>query len=143
MALKIYENANPSASFSTDGEMTNPVRHTFDGRTGGVIEKRYYVRNDNALVMYSGVITVQAQDNSGRNIIDGTDGYSWKFKAGDTQPLDEEWATINEANTITLSGIVGTTTYLPFWMRLQVPPNAEVESFDDVKIVLTCNEILV
>lgn len=143
MALKIYENANPATSFSTDGEMTNPIRHTFDGRVGGVIEKRYYVRNDSSLVLYSGIITVTAIDNLGRNIVNGDDGYSWKFKAGDSQPLDEEWQTIDEGNAITLSGINDTTTYLPFWVRVEVPANAEVESFDDVKIVLTCNEVLI
>lgn len=141
--LKVYEYANPSSSFSTDGEMTNPVRHTFDGRTGGVIEKRYYVRNDNALVWYSGLILVDVEDSQGRNITDGTDGYAWKLKAGDTQPLNEEWAVLNEASGIIFSGLIGTTTYLPFWLRIEVPSNAQVESFDDVKIVLTCNEILV
>lgn len=143
MALKIYEYANPASGFSTDGEMTNPIRNTFDGRTGGVIERRMYVRNDNALVMYSGVITLEPEDLSGRNIVDGVDGYSWKLKAGDIQPLAEEWATIDEGNQITLSGLVGTTTYLPFWLRIEVPANAEVESFDDVTLKLTCNEILV
>lgn len=141
--LKIYENANPASSFSTDGEMTNPIRHTFDGRVGGVIEKRYYVRNDNALVTYPGTVSLTAADVSGRNIVNGTDGYSWKFKAGDTQPLDEEWATIDEGNTIQISGLVSTTTYIPFWVRIEVPSNAEVESFDDVKIALTANEVLI
>ncbi len=141
MALKVYQSANPSTSFSTDGEFSNPVRHTFDGRTGGVIEQRYYVRNDDPLIWSSGIV-VSLSDDQGRSIINGTDGYSWKLKAGDTQPLDQEWATIDEADPITLSNITNTTTYLPFWVRIEVPRGAVVESFDDVKIVLTSNDIL-
>lgn len=142
MGLKIYESVDPSTDFSIEGANTNPVRHTFDGRVGGVIEHRYYVRNDDNTIQCNN-IEVTLEDNEGRDIIHGTDGYVWKLKAGDTQPLDEEWRTINVASGIALNNLTDTTTYLPFWLRIEVPANAEVESFDDVKILLTCDENLI
>lgn len=142
MALKAYQSADPSTAFSIEGANTNPIRHTFDGRTGGVIETRYYVRNDDNTIQCSN-IQVTLSDNEGRDIIHGQDGYVWKLKAGDTQPLDEEWQTINVASGISLGNLTNTTTYLPFWLRVEVPANAAVESFDDVQVLLTCDESLI
>lgn len=143
MGIKIYKEANPDSEFSVAGEMTNPIRHTFDGRVGGVIEARYYVRNDDSDLIYSGIEVTPVDTNPDRNIVDGTDGYSWKLKSGDTQPLDEEWEIIDEGDTIEVGNLNDVNTYLPFWVRIEVPRNAEVESFDDVVLELSFDEILV
>lgn len=128
--------------------MTNPIRHSFDGRVGGVLEKRYFLRNDDANTAFSG-IQLYPVDLGGDHLTDGTNGFAWKLKAGDQQPLDQEWATIAPANTIMFSGIGDGTiggdisTYLPFWLRIEVPKGANVSSYDDVVLRTTASGIAV
>jgi hypothetical protein len=142
--LRIYNTASPGASYSTDGEMSNPLRHGFDGRTGGVVEQLLYVRNDDPFVTYSGIQVTAVDTGSDKNVVDGTDGYAWKLKAGSTQPIEEEWNSINEGNTILLSGqITDTSTYLPFWLRIEIPAGAPVESIDDVQLQIDYHEFTV
>jgi len=136
MALYIYETADPSNPYSQDGSMTNPLRQAFDGRTGGVEEKKLYLRNNSASVSYSGV-QIQPVDTGGRQITDGTDGYSWKLKEGNEQPTADEWELIEAGSAITMSGLTDTATYLPFWSRAEVPRDAEVESHDQAVLRIT------
>lgn len=134
MALKIYETPAPSTTaFSEDSEFTNPIRNAFDGRTGQVVQRRYFVRNDSSLSVYSGV-KVTPIDTEGRNIVDGTDGFSFKMKVGDQQPLDQEWETIAAGNLIDIPNISDNTTFEPFWLRIEVPQGADVQSLSDVKL---------
>lgn len=147
MSLKVYEEALPTTSFSTDGDMSNPIRHSFDGRLGGVIEKRYYLHNDDPLLYYSG-ITLTPLDTGPDHLVDGTNGFSWKLKAGDQQPVAQEWATIDDGNAISFTAIGNSiqgdvTTYLPFWLRIEVPKGADIDSFDDITLRLTASGITV
>ena len=139
MALKIYESANPTSDFSVSGLYTNPLATTIDGATGQVVERKYYVGNDNSSFTYSG-ISVQAADNSGLHLIDGTVGFSWKLISEDTAPLETQWATVNAANSITLANIDDTNTYLPFWLRIEVPRATRVQSFDGIVLRVTATE---
>jgi hypothetical protein len=111
--------------------MTEPLRLGFDGREGGVSEVRRYVRNNDAAYTYSG-IQVQPVDQSGRDITDGTNGFSWKLSEGNTQPSSDEWSAITAGAAISLSNITDTSTYLPFWLRIEIPRGATVHSYDDV-----------
>lgn len=147
MALSIYTTASASSKLSQDGEFTNPFSLTFDGRTGGTIETRLYVRNDSALYYYTD-IQLTVSDTGATNITDNEDGFYWKFSAGDTQPTANEWRNISAANTIDLpdlgsSGSPDTSTYLPFWLYVQIPPSVPIQVFDDVKFVLTGEEVLI
>ena len=141
MSLAIYESADPTTDFSADGDMTNPIRQSFDGRVGGVKEIKYYVRNDNVSNTYTDIVVTPVDRNSPTtNFVDGTNGYSWKLKVGNTQPLAEEWDTIADGNTISFDNISDTVTYLPFWVRIEVPLSAPVDSFDSVVLRLTASE---
>ncbi len=139
MALSIYESAVPTTVFSEDGTLTNPISITIDGLRGGVILRRYYVRNDDNTKYYTS-ITLQPIVNSGLNIVNGSiNGFSWKLIEGDTQPLDDQWAITTSGNQISLTniGTAGngdTTTYLPFWLRVDVPRNVDVQSFSNVSL---------
>jgi hypothetical protein len=139
--LKIYTQANTGYDLSQDGTFTNPLQLAINGRVGGVIERKFYVRNDKETSGYSS-ISLLPVDGSGRNIIDGTDGYSWKLRVGDTQPTFDEWTSISPGNTITFEDIDTTdiSTYLPFWLRVEIPMGATVESFNDVILRLTATE---
>ena len=140
MGLKIYEKADPSTAFSVSGAFTNPLSITADGTIGQVLSKQYFVRNDDVLVTYSG-ISVSPIDNSGSHLIDGTLGFSWKLIEGANEPIEAQWNTVDHSNTISLSDITDTSTYLPFWVRVQVPRAASVQSFDKVILRITATEI--
>lgn len=147
MALKIYQAPNPSSSFSQGGTFTNPLVNAFDGVAGSVVIRRYYVRNDDSGLFYSS-ITVAPVYSSGVNIFDGTDGFSWKLIAGDTQPLEEQWGLLAEGNSISIPNI-GTvsvfdvTTYEPFWLRMTVPRGAPVKSHSGIKLQTSFTEAIV
>lgn len=146
MALKICERPTPDSEFSNEGAFTNPLSHSFNGITGEIIEQRYYLRNDDVTHWYS-EITIQAVDH-GDVIVDGTDGYSWKLIAGDERPLEEQWEMAVAGASIEMDDI-GTasagdeSTYLPFWLRIEVPRGAPVESFQGVTLDVSCKENLV
>lgn len=147
MALRIYPSADPGAAFSIDEDFDNPLAHTFDGVAGAIIQKRYYVRNDDNLRSYQD-IQVQPIHVNGLNIIDGTDGFSWRLIVGDEQPLEEQWSLVSPGNAISLADI-GTpsvsdiVTFLPFWLRIEVPRGTPVQSFEGIKLRLSLTEILI
>ena len=90
MSLYVYGIADPASAFSASGTFTDPILITFDGTTGGVTEKKYYVGNDSISHTYSD-ISLLPVDNSGLFLIDGSEGFSWKLKAGNDRPLEAEW----------------------------------------------------
>lgn len=141
MGLKIYDTPAPTNGFSVDAAMTNPLRLAFDGRLGEIISRRLFLRNDDNTYQYS-LITVQPVDTGGDSIIDGSDGYSWKLKVGTTEPLDEEWATITAGSSISFTDISDITTYLPFWIRIEVPRGAPINLHDDVILRINATEVL-
>lgn len=148
MALGIYLLPSVEVPVSQDGDFTSPFSLTFDGRTGGVKEFRLYVRNDDAVSYYTD-ITVKVQDIGSEDIIDRPDdGFAWKLSAGDIQPTENDWNNIAPANTISLpdigaSGSPDISTFLPFWVYIQVPPGLDVQTFDTVQFVLQGEENLV
>jgi hypothetical protein len=144
--LDIYETANPLTAYTVSGEFTNPFSCAFDGVAGEVVERRVYLRNDDPLYFYEN-ITVQPVDG-GDSIVDGsgvTEGYSWKLSEGDQQPGEEEWSYIDTGNEINFDdlgslALPDISTYLPFWVRVEVPKGAPVESFKNVYLRITFDE---
>jgi len=151
MGLKIYPDATPDSPYSQDGDMTEPLRQAFDGRRGQTVEQRCYLRNDDALYLYSG-IQIQPIDQTGKDIVGGTDGFSWKLNAGNDQPIDDEWEVITAGRAISMSNLgtwtpahlraADTSTYLPFWLRIEIPRGAKVASYNDVILRVVAAEEL-
>ena len=148
MTLKIYETTNPESVFSVLGGFSNPILQSFNGAAGEVVEVLYYVRNDDDTLYYTS-IEVQPIDG-GDDIVDGnnsTEGYNWRLIAGDQRPSESQWATVEAGAKIDLSdigeaGAGSTTTYLPFWVRIGVPEDAPVTSYQSVvlRIKATAND---
>lgn len=136
--LGIYSSADSGSEFSNDGSFDTPFSVSIDGVTGGALERRLYVRNDDAGKSYSS-IQVLAVDG-GDDLVDGSTGYSWKLIAGDQRPTAVQWGAVTAGNTISLSNITDTTTYLPFWVRIEVPRRAPIASFQSVSLRVTFNE---
>lgn len=144
MGLGIYSDTIPAALLSQAGAFTDPLAVTMDGLAGGSFETRLYVRNDDSLFYYED-ISLTPIDTAGVSIVDGTDGFAWKLREGNTQPTTTEWGDITPAAAISLSdiGSVGspdTSTYLPFWVRVEVPKNASAQTFIDVQLKINATQ---
>lgn len=148
MALGIYSAANVSSKLSSDGTFQSSLSVTFDGRAGGNKQVKMYVRNSNALYYYESIL-VGVTDSGLESIIDQpSEGFSWKLIAGDTQPTENDWKNTGAATSISLtdigsSGNPDTSTFLPFWVYIEVPPGLDVQTFDTVKLTISANEVLV
>ena len=139
MALYIYESTgDPASAFSTEGNMSNPIRFALDGRSGGSQEQRYWLRNDNGAKTYTD-IQIHPVSLGGRNIVDGIDGYSWKLRVGNTQPTASEWSAITAGVAIDFDDI-SDTDYHAFWLKIEIPAGAEVTSYDQATLRITATE---
>jgi hypothetical protein len=147
MALAIYHATDGISKFSQDGAFTAPLLESIDGRTGGSIERLLYIRNDNSLYSYQDIV-LKAVDINGVSIVDGTNGFAWKLKEGAQQPTEEEWGIIDGGNEIILSDLGTPTvsdiaTYLPFWLRIEIPRNSNIKTYTDVQLVATAEQVTV
>lgn len=151
MGLKIYDEVKPDSFFSTGGTFENPLSLSFNGTSGEIIQKRYYVRNDDANYYYEG-ITIQPVDN-GDNIVDGTgvtEGFMWQLIAGDQQPLEAQWdPEITEPGASIVLGDIGSSSdgdirsYIPFWLRITIPRGVAIKSYQGVTLKISASEGLV
>jgi hypothetical protein len=147
MALAIYYATDGVSKFSQDGAFTNPLQEVIDGRTGGSVERLLYIRNDNSLFSYLDIKLVP-EDTDGVSIVDGSLGFAWKLSAGDAQPTDEAWGIITAGEEIELAdlgtvSVSDTSTYLPFWLRIEAPRNVSVKTYVDVQLKITAERVLV
>jgi hypothetical protein len=136
MALQIYTEVG-GTPLSVDNLFTNPLLLSQDGRTGGTIEKLLYLRNDEVIYSYADIEVSLEQTEGSVHLIDGSQGFYVKMKAGDLKPSLEEWKTISAGNSIILDDIEDTIHYLPFWLKVEVPPNVPVQKFRGLSIVVT------
>lgn len=147
MAIGIYTKPHEDYQISKDDTRTNPLNIAINGRDGGVIYFKLYVRNDELKYWYSNI-------NVGINcafsdLIDGSKGFSWKLKESEFQPTIAEWDAITGGNIISLSNNLGSAsygnihTYLPFWLRVEVPANEPAHQIKSISLQLTCKENLV
>lgn len=146
MAIGIYTAASPGTKISQSADFTNPLLVSLDGKIGGVFQKQLFVRNDNSTLWYS-LTTLTAVNNITPALINSP-GYSWKLSAGGTQPTDEQWAAITGGNTISLpnlgtASLANTSTYLPFWLRVEIPRNVPVQTILDTTLNITTDENLI
>lgn len=144
MALGLYTEPKASKIISSDSSFTSSLSIAIDGKTGGEIAKKLYVRNDDLTRWYSS-ITLSTSDSSGRGLNAGNYGYSWKLYKTDQIPTLETWNTISSGNTITLdnlgnSSLGDTATYISFWVRVKIPRFAPIEQIRTVSIVISSTE---
>jgi len=142
MALRIYENSTDSVPISSSDTFSNAWTESIDGRTGGSIEKKLYVKNDETVYDYSDIQVYAIQTSGSFDLLAGTKGFSVKFSEGATRPSLEQWNTIQVDNTIDLADITDVSTALPFWIRIQVPSNVPVQQVRGIKIAVYATESL-
>jgi hypothetical protein len=149
MSINIYTQPNPSTALSQDGAFTSPFALTFDGRVGGYKEVKLFLRNSNPSFYFTD-LEVSLEDNTSESITSTPEnGYVWKLSYGDTKPTYNDWLNIPEANALSVTTPIGgpgnpdTSTYLPFWVFIQVPAGIDIQVFTDVKFVVTGNQVSV
>jgi hypothetical protein len=148
MGLGVYLIADSTQELSTESTFEKPFSLTFDGRTGGVKQAKLYIRNNDAQFYYEN-IKVGLSDSGPESIIDQpAEGFVWKLAAGDVQPTENDWKNTAAATIVDLENIGGagnpdTSTFLPFWVFVQIPPGLDVQTFDTVKFTLTADEVLI
>jgi len=138
MALNIYQEADPGSGFSLDGTFVNPFSVALDGLVGGAFEQRLYVRNDDLAKIYTDIVVTPV--DGGDNIVDGSNGFSWKILGGDQKPLEEQWSLQAAGLGVNIGNLSDTNTYLPFWVRIEVPQGSNVNSYQDVTLELEATE---
>jgi len=148
MALNIYEFADDSTAFSDDRSFVNALSLTADGIIGTALHRRYYVRNGDATRYYTN-IRVQAVVLEGDDIVTGAIlGFKWKLVAGNDEPLEKIWELTDGGNEMNLSdlgesGSGDITTFLPFWLRIEIPRSSQVKSYQNIGLRITADENLV
>lgn len=145
MGLGIYSRPDPSAKAS-QGTFAAPLTVAADGRRGTSAQRRLYIRNDDPAFMFSG-ISVRPVDLTGPSVVDGTGGYGIKVLQQELQPTESGWALASQGQATTFSGIVlgsggDISTYVPFWVRVQVPKNIAVRNITDVRLRLSSTRVL-
>ena len=141
MGLGVYDAPNGN-KFSEDGDQNFPVTTTHKGNDGESVELLLYLHNDDPYQWYSDII-IKPEDISAPDDTLGDKGTGWgvKLSAGAEQPNTSKWNSIHYGNSINMSnigitGVADTTTYYPFWYRIDSPPGEDVKTKIDIKLRL-------
>ena len=148
MSLAIYTKPAPEDRISnTDDLYRNILSISLDGQIGGAIVNKLYIRNDNEDYYYSDISIVPVDTGTINHI--NTGKWSWKLREGDIAPQEGHWAAISSGNTISFADSIGTTrygdlaVYLPFWLRVETPPNKLAQNIKTITIQISAIEHMV
>jgi hypothetical protein len=146
MALNLYSIPDESGAFTA----LSPFTVTFDGRTGGSIDRKIYLRNDHPRRWYSNITleAVDTADNSVRKsmVTEGVPGFFWKLAQGDRPLYQEEWELVAKGNNISIASNIGSatlgdiTTYLPIWIRVRIPENVPISTVTEIVVRVIAKE---
>jgi len=141
MGLGLYNSTKVAIS---NGSLQNPLRTHHDGKDGSVATELVYVRNDDLTLWFQQVV-LSAVDKAGYDDTVGEygTGFSVKLSYGTVEPLPHEWSQIASGAQVVLPDDIGsasaadTTTYFPFWVRINVPGNTPVQNKTDICLRLS------
>jgi hypothetical protein len=144
MGLNLYSKPDETGAFSS----LSPFTVTFDGRTGGAIDTKIYLRNDHARRWYSD-IEIEGVDTSTERlsmVTEGVPGFFWKLAQSDRNLFPEEWDQVTKGNTLDVGSELGSdtfgdiTTYLPVWVRVEIPANVSICTVKEIVLRVTAKE---
>lgn len=146
MSLRIYTEPIETGSISTfDDTEYKPVSFTFDIKKGGTLQRRLWIRNDDSKVYYKSIKLTAIDTNKIGSVVTGSlnrQDFAVKLITGDKKPLEADWRATSKGNTISLADLGKSTrsdvvSYLPFWIRIEVPTNTQVDTVKTVHFKLT------
>lgn len=128
MALVLYKLSGGHGEISSDLSYDNPILWEASNK-GGVLENRYYLRND-AAGTYSTNVQISAIDASGA---DESDWYKFALFsfAPDNGGSPGEYVQTLEGITVPDGGEV------PFWIKVEIPQAVEVGTKTDIRVRVT------
>jgi hypothetical protein len=114
-----------------------PITTTHDGVLGENIEIQLFVRNDDITEYYEDITVAPVCTTTPDETLGTANGHGVKLSSGSTQPTEAQWGAIDYANTVSLSNIGSagngdTSTYLPFWYRVEVPAGAPADNKENI-----------
>lgn len=150
MGLKLYykeDDVFMEVSTSTEDGL-DPLTSVHDGKTGSVVSKQLYLRNDNASKWYSNIIVkpIDLVDaNPYGDIAYSETGWGIKLSEEADEPSVSEWEDISWGSPIDVIDIGSdsgedTTTYIPFWYLESCPPNTDAKIKTDIVINVSYTE---
>ncbi len=146
MALDIYREVSTGAYsvYKIDGASNDllPITTTHDGVLGEVVEIKLDVRNDSTLEYYQSISVLPVSKTTPDETTAIANGHGVKLFAGETQPTEAEWEAIDYGVAVSLANIGSagsgdTSTYLPFWYRVEVPASALADNKENLILRLS------
>jgi len=153
MSLGIYfRDSDGNMSLATaDGDTTNPITTTHDGKDGDEKTVTLYLRNDDLTKWYSNIVItpVDLVDANPYGDVGYTEtGWGVKINKGGDQPTDAEWGDVDWGDHIHMDNIGSSVagdnaTYYPFWYLISCPPNSPAQNKSDIvlKVEFTENAV--
>ena len=149
MALIIYEFDEDNTQFnaiSKNGLQTNPIQTTHNGTDGQVVEKKLYLRNDDAGFYYVEPKIVSVPERKVRvgdiNFPEAFIGFKIIIK--DDQPTESEWLAVESGNEVTFEDVGETggadQSYKPFWIQINITAGTRVQTINDLSLHRTADE---
>ena len=150
MGLKLYYKTEEDsfAAITNNGDLTQPLTTTHDGKTGDEQTVQVYLRNDDATKWYSNIIIkpVDLVDaNPYGDIIYSETGWGVKLNKGSEEPTQGEWEDLDWGDSINMENIgsnslANTATYYPFWFLITCPPNTNAKIKTDIVLNVSYTE---
>ena len=126
--LNIYKSPESSSSISEE----NLLLTVHNGRIGSWNIIKCFLRNDNAATKYNNIVL---------SVIDAsTSGATFQLYPGDFEPTALEWNFVGFNNSITIEDIIGSETYLPFWLRVFYPGETSANLYQEASIKILATE---
>ncbi len=118
MAIQLISTESSPTSYSEEGAFTNPLCFAFDGVTGGVQQKKLYLKNTS-----SASVTVSVEVVN----LDSNDPYSIYLSADET---------IWTVGTPKLTGVVvpGSSGVEFFYIKMEITPDSDIKSYDRLRL---------
>lgn len=149
MSLDIYTYDADNSTYSKiskEGLQSNPIQTNHDGTNGETVEKKLYLKNDNANFYYNNISLFALPARKVRvGDINYPEAYiGFKIVEKDQQPTVSEWLAIESGNHAIFNAIgdtnLGDTAYKPFWIQVVIPPGTRVQTINDISIHLEAEE---
>jgi len=144
VGLQIY-----NASQVLIGDAGGAITTAHNGVRGESVDILVYVRNTTPFLYYNSVIasTEDADGTDDTLGVYGT-GRGFKLSSGSREPTEAEWDNVLAGDFAELPNVgsteaADTTTFFPVWIRVIVPGNIPVQTFQDVSLKIEASEHLV
>ena len=150
MGLKLYYKKDDVFVEISDNveDGLDPLTSVHDGKTGSVVTKQLYLRNNDPSKWYSNIIIrpIDLVDaNPYGDIAYSETGWGVKLSEEENEPSSSEWEGIDWGGSIDIIDLGSdsgpdTTTYVPFWYLESCPPNTDAVIKTDIVINVSYTE---